>query len=407
MRGTRSRAGPPKDEEDGFEKPKKTGKYPKQTVQAETKTSNGYETLSEEESESDKENENKEEETTQMNRKQQKFPNIYIQNSNPKQTIKTIKKADKNNLATIKAREDKLTINIQNKETRMEILKALRENKIEHYSHQTYEGKPRRTVIKYLPKEYTNEEIKQELLSKKINVEAVNRLRNNKRETTEIIIVTASIKDTAELYKLKHIDGLVIKCEPLRYDGRPYQCHNCLSLGHSSYKCHRITRCSYCAGAHKREDCPEQKNNNENKIKCVLCGGNHSALYRGCEKYKNEKKRKLNMIKKNIITRTETNKTNEDKYKITNPWSKTNKHKYTNEAESESSSDEDEENNYNRQFPKIKRKTTTKTKEPAIEEEDKIKMECVKIFTNIADKLSKTKNLKETLKKITDFLNEL
>ena len=111
------------------------------------------------------------------------------------------------------------------------------------------------------------------------------------------------------------------------------------------------------------------------------------------------------MIKKNIKTRTETNQTDEDKYKITNQWSKTNKHKNTNE--SESSSDEDEENNYNTQFPKIKRKTTQKTKEPATEEEDKIKMECVKIFTNIADKLSKTKNLKETLKKITDFLNEL
>ena len=182
MRGTRSRAGPPKDEEEGFEKPKKTCKLPKQIVQTEIKTTNGYETLSDEESENNNENENKEKETTKMDWKQQKVPNIYIQNSSAKQTIKTIKKADRNNLATIKARDNKITINIQNKETRMEILKALGENKIEHYSHQTNEGKPRRTVIKYLSKEYSNEEIKQELLRKNINVEAVNRLRNKKKE---------------------------------------------------------------------------------------------------------------------------------------------------------------------------------------------------------------------------------
>lgn len=42
--------------------------------------------------------------------------------------------------------------------------------------------------------------------------------------------------------------------------------------------------CVKCAGKHKTIDC--QLTKQDNNPKCALCGGNHTANYKGCEVYK-------------------------------------------------------------------------------------------------------------------------
>jgi hypothetical protein len=71
------------------------------------------------------------------------------------------------------------------------------------------------------------------------------------------------------------------KVEP--YIPKPIRCGNCQRYGHKSRDCNKSTHtCPRCAGNHQVTAC----NSGTHATKCVNCGGNHSAAYKGCIKYK-------------------------------------------------------------------------------------------------------------------------
>lgn len=64
-----------------------------------------------------------------------------------------------------------------------------------------------------------------------------------------------------------------------KYIPRPIRCFKCPRYGHVASTCRGSRRCSKCGEDHDFLYCT-------NDILCCLCGGKHSAAFKGCQKYK-------------------------------------------------------------------------------------------------------------------------
>ncbi|KAG5666079.1 putative Nucleic-acid-binding protein from transposon X-element, partial [Polypedilum vanderplanki] len=96
-----------------------------------------------------------------------------------------------------------------------------------------------------------------------------------------------------DLQEIQAINQIRITWQSYRYSRNgPTQCSNCLRFGHGTANCHLAPRCIRCAGDHKSKECPliQVKDGNPltkittSKLKCALCGGNHTANFSKCTK---------------------------------------------------------------------------------------------------------------------------
>lgn len=101
--------------------------------------------------------------------------------------------------------------------------------------------------------------------------------------------------DAQALLKTRCILNQIVKFE-VKKQSRIPQCKNCQKFGHTASNCNRRYRCVKCVGDHRPRECPlnELRNNSAVplKPKCVNCGGDHAASFRGCKEYFNFVKRK-------------------------------------------------------------------------------------------------------------------
>ena len=58
----------------------------------------------------------------------------------------------------------------------------------------------------------------------------------------------------------------------------------CQQYGHTKSYCNKPIMCVKHAGSHNSKECNKTK---DTPAKCTLCGGNHPAIYKGCEQYHN------------------------------------------------------------------------------------------------------------------------
>jgi hypothetical protein len=65
----------------------------------------------------------------------------------------------------------------------------------------------------------------------------------------------------------------------------PLQCKRCQRSGHTQRNCGYAPRCVACGDAHPSGTYATSKQ----QLKCCSCGGNRSANYRGCSKWKEAK----------------------------------------------------------------------------------------------------------------------
>jgi hypothetical protein len=66
----------------------------------------------------------------------------------------------------------------------------------------------------------------------------------------------------------------------------PMQCFKCRRFGHMAKICEAKQRCARCGRDHKTEQCTAKRES----LKCVNCGGAHSAAFGGCPKRKEAQK---------------------------------------------------------------------------------------------------------------------
>jgi hypothetical protein len=65
----------------------------------------------------------------------------------------------------------------------------------------------------------------------------------------------------------------------------PLECKRCQRFGHTQRNCGYAPRCVACGGSHHSGGCSTPRE----QTQCCGCGGNHTANYRGCIKWKEAK----------------------------------------------------------------------------------------------------------------------
>lgn len=82
-----------------------------------------------------------------------------------------------------------------------------------------------------------------------------------------------------EIYNLPSLLQVKIKVESFKPRNDPPLCRNCQRLSHTKRYCQRTPRCIKCGDNHASDKCTL---NRTDPCKCVNCGGQHPANYRGC-----------------------------------------------------------------------------------------------------------------------------
>jgi hypothetical protein len=127
-------------------------------------------------------------------------------------------------------------------------------------------------------------EIKQELETLHISVQAVMQLRSNRRDqdpendrplTPHFIVSMARGPDVAKVRSLTELCGLRDQVGTYIAPKGPLQCKRCHCFGHTQRNCGYAPRCVACGDAHPSGTCATSKQ----QLKCCSCGGNHSANY--------------------------------------------------------------------------------------------------------------------------------
>jgi hypothetical protein len=149
-------------------------------------------------------------------------------------------------------------------------------------------------LLKKIGKRMPEAEIREELEALQINVQAVMQLRSKRRYqdpekdrplTPHFIGSVARGPDVAKVRSLTDLCGLRVKVETFNAPKGPLQCKRCQHLGHTQSNCGYAPRCVACGDAHPSGKCVTPKQ----QLKCCSCGGNHTANYRGCSKWKEAK----------------------------------------------------------------------------------------------------------------------
>ena len=161
------------------------------------------------------------------------------------------------------------------------ITKVLNLEKISWYSYENKQSRPIKIVVKNLHHSWNSSEIIDNLQSQNFKViSAINKLQYKTKEPLDMFLISFdSTEDIKRIYELKTILNTVVKIEPPRASKWIPQCKSCQGYNHTKNYCSKPARCVKCAGPHKTEECTKPL---KEKPKCINCGEDHPANYRGC-----------------------------------------------------------------------------------------------------------------------------
>ena len=91
--------------------------------------------------------------------------------------------------------------------------------------------------------------------------------------------------EVSKVRALTGLFGLRVSFETFVAPKGPVQCKQCHRFGHTQRNCGHAPRCVACGGSNLSGDCPARPV----QPLCCICGGNHTANYRGYVKCKEAK----------------------------------------------------------------------------------------------------------------------
>jgi len=162
------------------------------------------------------------------------------------------------------------------------VQKLLTENNISFHSFSLPEDRTMKVVLRGIPTDITEEEIKSDLVSRGFDINLVKRFGPISKPIPICLVILKKNITASEIYEISSMFYVSIKVESYVKSG-PSQCFLCQRFGHGSSNCHQPLRCVKCSGKHNAKDCPKKP---EDAPTCCNCGGNHTANYRGCPYYK-------------------------------------------------------------------------------------------------------------------------
>lgn len=208
----------------------------------------------------------------------------------------------------------------------------------DYYTYKPKQERSFKVVLKNMHPSTNVEDIKAALLE--LGHETVN-IWNMKQRITKtplhmFIVELSPQQNNKEIYNVKSLLHCRIIFEPPRPVKDIPQCANCQNYGHTKAYCHRKPRCIKCAGDHQSAGCP-RKDRSE-PVKCVLCGENHTANYKGCRVYKELQKQKYPSLRAKV---TDARSTNTEKLNHSKPEQPRNETSYADALKKQSHPEDD------------------------------------------------------------------
>lgn len=198
-------------------------------------------------------------------------------------------------------------INTNDVDTYRATSKVLNEKHFLWHSYENKQIRPIRVMVKNLHHSNDPEEIKEDLRNKGLKIiEVANKLSYKEKNPLNMFILSFEHDENIEhIFKVKHILSTIVEIEPLRSTKLIPQCKRCQAFGHTQKYCHKETRCVKCLKIHLTKDCDKPQNQ---MPKCVNCGEEHPANYRGCVVAKELQKIKTRKEKKPTNLQAKTRK---------------------------------------------------------------------------------------------------
>ena len=192
-------------------------------------------------------------------------------------------------------------INVLNSDDYRTVTAALNIEKTSWYSYENKQSRPIKIVIKNLHHSWSSEDIVSYLQAQNLKaISAINMLKYKTKEPLDMFLVSFdSSEDIKRIYELKTILNTIIKIEPPKQSKWIPQCKSCQGFNHTKNYCSKPPRCVKCAGKHRTEECDKPE---KEKPKCVNCGEDHPANYRGCLVAKELQKLRKKQTKRQINT---------------------------------------------------------------------------------------------------------
>lgn len=205
-----------------------------------------------------------------------------------------------------------LKIETKDSDAYRKVIKHLKGNKIEHHTYQAREDRAFRIVVRNLHPSTPTSEIGIAITDFGYTVRNVSNVlhKTSKQPLPLFFIDLDPAEINKEIFQLKSLLHTKISVEEPHKRRELIQCTNCQDYGHSKSYCAHPPKCVRCVGHHLTSTCTQPK---DQPPTCSLCGGNHTANYRGCKTHKN-----LQRIHRNSSTFTKIYKTNINNVKNTN-----------------------------------------------------------------------------------------
>jgi len=189
----------------------------------------------------------------------------------------------------VKSTSKNLKIQSSNSDTYRSIIKCLKESKAEYHTFQAQEDKSFRIVVRNLHPSTPTVDIGIAIQEIGYTVRSVtnvlHKTTKNKLPIFSVDLEPAVINK--DIFHLNSVLNTKIKIEEPYKRREIIQCINCQEYGHSKTYCAYPSRCVRCNSNHSTSAC--NKTSDQPPV-CVLCGGAHTANYRGCLVHKNLQK---------------------------------------------------------------------------------------------------------------------
>ncbi|GAB0090318.1 hypothetical protein DMENIID0001_050380 [Sergentomyia squamirostris] len=219
------------------------------------------------------------------------------------------------------------TVKIQTKtpDVYRALMKELEAKGTDLHSYQCKKDRDFRVVLKNLHPSNEPEDIKlalEELGHKVTHVVNVKRRRGSKEPLPIFYINLQRQENNREIYNVTRLLSTIVVFEPPNTKRELPQCMKCQRFGHTKSFCHRPSRCVKCPGNHDTKDCPRKAT--DRAVKCVNCGGDHPANYRGCLVHKQLQQKLFPKLRAKKIAEREGQtmnpSTNSAPSNAQNPW---------------------------------------------------------------------------------------
>ncbi len=165
------------------------------------------------------------------------------------------------------------------------LVKHFRNTNIFFHTYQLKTDRAFKVVLRGLHHSVESQEIKSALEEENFTVRNVVNIRHHKtKEQMPLFFVDLEPQPGVQkIYDLKYLLSSKIQFESPKPRRDPVQCKRCQSYGHTRAYCTRPPICVKCGDDHDTSVCRKGK---DEPAHCGLCGGAHTANYRGCEEYK-------------------------------------------------------------------------------------------------------------------------